>query len=94
MGTTMCTPVYVKFDAVEALFLSEGVCRQLGIITYHPDVWVAENAKQTRHHKKRTQPNGRDSTATTSPEPCKKSEEAAVKSAHQLNYLSLLLYLT
>ena len=25
-------------DAKEQLFLSEGVCRQLGIITYHPDV--------------------------------------------------------
>ena len=35
---TMTTPVYVKMDAKEQLLLSEGVCRQLGIITYHPDV--------------------------------------------------------
>ena len=35
---TMNTPVYVKMDAKEQLLLSEGVCRQLGVITYHPDV--------------------------------------------------------
>ena len=35
---TMTTPVYVKMDAPEELLLSEGVCRQLGIINYHPEV--------------------------------------------------------
>ena len=35
---TMATTVYVKMDAEEPLLLSEGVCRQLGIITYHPEV--------------------------------------------------------
>ena len=35
---TMSTPVYIKMDAPDQLLLSEGVCRQLGIITYHPDV--------------------------------------------------------
>ena len=35
---TMCTPVYVKMDAHNPLLLSEGVCNQLGIISYHPDV--------------------------------------------------------
>ena len=35
---TMTTNVYVKMDASEQLLLSEGVCRQLGIITYHPVV--------------------------------------------------------
>ena len=34
---TMCTPVYIKMDVHDQL-LSEGVCRQLGIVTYHPDV--------------------------------------------------------
>lgn len=34
---TMRTPVYLKMDAHDQLLLSEGVCRQLGII-YHPDV--------------------------------------------------------
>ena len=37
-GKTMTTPVYIKLDAEEQLLLSEGVCRQLGIIQYHPDV--------------------------------------------------------
>ena len=37
-GKTKCTPVYIKMDAVEPLLLSEGVCSQLGLITFHPDV--------------------------------------------------------
>ena len=37
-GQTMCTPVYVKMDAHDPLLLSEGVCRQLQIITYHPSI--------------------------------------------------------
>ncbi len=32
---TMKTTVYVKMDAKEQLLLSEGVCRQLGIVSYH-----------------------------------------------------------
>ena len=35
---TMCTPVYIKMDAHNPLLLSEGVCNQLGIVSYHPDV--------------------------------------------------------
>uniref|UniRef100_A0A1X7SUF3 CCHC-type domain-containing protein n=1 Tax=Amphimedon queenslandica TaxID=400682 RepID=A0A1X7SUF3_AMPQE len=34
----MKTTIYIKMDASEPLLLSEGVCRQLGIIKYHPDV--------------------------------------------------------
>ena len=30
------TPVYVKMEAHDPLLLSEGVCHQLGIISYHP----------------------------------------------------------
>ena len=37
-GKTMKTPLYIKFDAPEPLLLAEGVCRQLQIISYHPDV--------------------------------------------------------
>ena len=37
-GQTMRTPVYLKMDAHDPLLLSEGVCRQLGIISYHPSV--------------------------------------------------------
>ena len=39
-GQMLTTPVYIKLDAEEPLLLSEGVCRQLGIIQYHPDVEV------------------------------------------------------
>lgn len=34
----MKTTVYVKMDAQDQLLLSEGVCRQLGIVTYHPSI--------------------------------------------------------
>ena len=51
-GTTMKTTVYVKLDAAEQLLLSEGVCRQLGIIQYHPDVWMAESGGNKRHYNK------------------------------------------
>ena len=39
---TMHTAIYVKMDAFDDLMLSEGVCRQLGIVEYHPQV---ENSK-------------------------------------------------
>ena len=44
-GRVMRTPVYVKMDAYDQLLLSEGVCRQLGIIQYHPDVWGGSKKK-------------------------------------------------
>ena len=34
----MKTSIYVKMDGPEQLLLLEGVCRQLGIIKYNPDV--------------------------------------------------------
>ena len=39
--TTVRTPVYIKMDSPTPLLLSEGVCCQLGIIMYHPDVQPA-----------------------------------------------------
>ena len=37
-GRTMKTPIYIKMDAKEQLLVSEGVCRQLGIVKYHKEV--------------------------------------------------------
>ena len=37
-GKELTTPVYIKMDAEDQLLLSERLCRQLGIITYHPNV--------------------------------------------------------
>ena len=37
-GITMKVPVYIRASAIEQLLLREGVCRQLQVITYHPDV--------------------------------------------------------
>ena len=42
---TMKTPVYVKMDANEQLLLSEGMCRQLGIVQYHEQVSPGCNQK-------------------------------------------------
>ena len=44
-GKTMRTPVYVKMDVPEQLLLSKGVCRQLGLITYHDKVHPVEREK-------------------------------------------------
>ena len=45
---TMKTPVYVKMDTPEESLLSEGVCRQLNIISYHPEVQKLTSAKPTK----------------------------------------------
>ena len=37
-GKVVHTPVYIKMDSSDQLLLSEGVCRQLGIVSYHPSV--------------------------------------------------------
>ena len=34
----MATPKYIKMDAKKQLLISEGVCRQLGIVQYHKEV--------------------------------------------------------
>ena len=40
---TISTTVYIKMDAVDQLQLSDGVCWQLGIVTYHPSVVTLKN---------------------------------------------------
>ena len=49
------TPIYIKMDAHDQLLLSEGVCRQLGILHYHPDVetWRGDRrkSKQPARHQ-------------------------------------------
>ena len=44
---TLSTTVYVKMDAHEQLLLSEGVCRQLGIVSYHPSVTARKSTRKT-----------------------------------------------
>ena len=41
----MTNPIYMKMDAPEKLLLSEGVCWQLSIISYHPEVQTSATAK-------------------------------------------------
>ena len=52
-GHTMSTPIYIKMDAEEQLLLSEGVCRQLGIVSYHPqvEVWRGRQKQDVTHTK-------------------------------------------
>ena len=42
----MMTDIYVKVDASEPLLLSKGVCCQLGIVTYHPEVDASQPPAQ------------------------------------------------
>ena len=42
----MCTPVYLKMDVHNTPLLSEGVCHQLGIISYHPSVVLQQPTKK------------------------------------------------
>ena len=44
---TMRTTVYIKMNAHDQLLLSEGVCRWLGIVSYHPSVNPGKVAKKT-----------------------------------------------
>ena len=55
---TMCTPVYIKLDAEDQLLLSEGVCCQLEIIAYHPDVevWRGKDTKEDGPTTEKSQP--------------------------------------
>ena len=50
---SMCAPVYVKMDAQDPLLLSAGVCRELGIITYHPRIELptVQKSKEKSHTK-------------------------------------------
>ena len=48
-GKTMNTAVYVKMDAHDQLLLSEGVCRQLGLIIYHRDVRPLSKGQKTKN---------------------------------------------
>ena len=51
----MCTPVYIKMDVVDQLLLAEGVCRQLGIVSYHADVEDSRGgSKQGETHLDKT----------------------------------------
>ena len=64
---TMCTPVYIKMDAADQLLLSEGVCRQLGVVTFHPKVeqWRGRSKKTV---KKSTPTPGAQAPETSTPE--------------------------
>ena len=48
---TMQTPVYIKMDAADQLLLSEGVCRQLGIVTYHDEVGKCKADRKQEQRK-------------------------------------------
>lgn len=55
---TMRTSVYIKTDAHDQLLLSEGVCRQLGIVQNHPAVesWRGgRKKKRSRSHSDQSQ---------------------------------------
>ena len=60
-GKTMCTPVYIKMGAADQPLLSEGVYRQLGIVTFHSQV------ERWRGQRRKAQ--NREVTTPRTPEP-------------------------
>ena len=50
---TIRTSVYIKMNLHDQLLLSEGVCCQLGIVHYHPDIQKLNGGrkKSAEHHK-------------------------------------------
>ena len=52
-GKDTTTPVYITMDAKDQLLLSEVVCRQLGIVQYHPnvEVWRGGHKSQSMNHQ-------------------------------------------
>lgn len=81
-GKTMTTPVYIKCDAHEQLLLSEGVCRQLGMLHYHQDV---ENWRGGRRQKPGTSHSAKPAklSAALAPEDkaCVKKEKTTANSS-------------
>ena len=50
---TILKPVYIKMDAPDQLLFSEGVCRQLDIVTYHKDVCTHKGKPSMDKHRTR-----------------------------------------
>ena len=44
---TLCTTVYIKLVAPDALLLSEAVCCTLGVVSYHPNLQVVQKGPVT-----------------------------------------------
>ena len=63
----MCTPIYIKMDEADQLLLSEGVCRQHGVVTFHP------NIEQWRRRSKKARKNP---TSSFTPQESEKSPSA------------------
>ena len=66
---TINTPVYIKMDSPTNLLLSEGVCCQLQILTYHPSI----SAKLKDCHKESSKIVGEERT-----EPSRQTSGAVV----------------
>ena len=79
-STQMTTPVYIKMDAHDQLLLSEGVCRQLGILQYHPDVetWRGGRKKSTPATNKPKPPSEPATPSSLPAEETPGAEEAKV----------------
>ena len=54
----MNTPVYLKMDSPDDSLLSEGVCRQLGIIQYHKQVRPVKETSKSGASAQHSPPQG------------------------------------
>ena len=91
---SMVTPVYIKMDAPEQLLLSEGVCRQLGILSYHPDVQVWRGGRKkvkTPPHSKAQVPSVRVRLLQTIQVPPSRSVVVPVRADSEVSCKEVLL---
>ena len=68
----MKTKLYIKMDAYDQWLLSKGVCRQLAIIDYHPDVYPFKKVDIKEKFEK-------TSSSTTCSENIKKAEDDDIR---------------
>ena len=79
------TQVYIKLDAADQLLLSEGVCRLLDIVTYHPAVEKWQGGSKTN-----------ELTQTTIDSPAEQAivpiiKVSAIKSVHILPHQGIVV---
>ena len=58
-GVTMKTLIYIRASVTKQLLLGERACRQLQIVTYHPDV---SDRKERKWHPRRAHPHNKEET--------------------------------
>ena len=80
----MKTAVYIKMDAHDQLLLSEGACRQLGILRYHPSVegWRGGKKRPAQQEMDNASPRGEPQNDTPATPEDSQDQGATVPMVH------------